>query len=166
MDEQVNLVVSLKQVLRVPRLTHQFLGQYERLQDDEQVESWQRTKELRQVMSQHQDEESFNQASVKLALQLQFENDLDLRKVRQRIVDNIENKVPSKDRREQTRAGDVLKLMQQVTVKQDEQQEQKIFEMLEGLDAPKLERIHERIEELLGGSKGKLPHTYTNNITS
>lgn len=74
--------------------------------------------------------------------------------------------MPSKERREQSRAADVLTLMQQVSVKQEEQQEQKIFEMLESLDAQKLERIHERIEELLGhGSKGKLPHTYTNNVT-
>lgn len=82
------------------------------MQSAEQVESWQRTKELKEVMSQYPDEDTFNEESVKLALQLQFDEDLDLQRVRKRIMDSIENKVPQKEQRDRERTADHAKLLQ------------------------------------------------------
>lgn len=99
-DEQTKLIASLKQVLRIPRLTRLFLEQYEEIQTTEQVESWQRTKEMRQVMTQYADEEQFNQASLNLALQIQFENEMDLQKMKERIAKKLQNDTDSKDQKD------------------------------------------------------------------
>ena len=99
-DEQTKLIASLKQVLRIPRLPRLFLEQYEEIQTTEQVESWQRTKEMRQVMTQYADEEQFNQASLNLALQIQFENEMDLQKMKERIAKKLQNDTNSKDQKD------------------------------------------------------------------
>lgn len=82
-------------------------------------------------------------------------------------MDSIENKAPQKGQNERERAADNAKLLQQVTIKRDEQQEQQIHQMLESLDAARLERLRERIEELLGHrSKGKkMQNTNADNAT-
>ena len=62
------MVVSLKRVLRVPRLTRQFLEQYEELQNSEEFDTWNKQKDVKKVMSKYKDEEAFDEASLDVAM--------------------------------------------------------------------------------------------------
>ena len=73
------------------------MNKYEDVHNSEQVESWQKSKEIRDVMKQYPNEEAFNEASLNTALQIQFENEMDIEKMKKRIADKLLNKKTTKD---------------------------------------------------------------------